>query len=170
VDVTLGAGEQATADFGMKGASVSGESAPLTLVPGEDLAGVDPGYAQVTGDTAITAATIDPNRKRFHVGEQFTVTLTMANKGPVPDNVFLKMTWPAGLEIVDAEGLTTVFQDAGLAGNSLLLEPGESLTFTVILKATAPIANGTILATTYPGQYGDSNPHNDAKKFAIRVS
>jgi hypothetical protein len=150
---------------------ITGESAPLTLAPGEDVAGVDAGYAQVTGDTATTAATIDPNRRRFHVGEQFTVTLTLTNKGPVPDGINMTMNWPAGLELVDADGLTTVFTTNGLIGNSTArqLEPGESLTFTVVLKATAPITNGTIVATTYPGEYGDGNSHNDARKFVIRV-
>ena len=209
VDVTLAAGEQVGADFGMKqdergrfrvedlpagdgyvvrvigprGLALTkegrdsavdwhtGESAPLALAPGEAVSGVDAGYAEVTGDTAITAASIDPNRTRFHVGDEFTIRLRLTNKGPVPDGVNIKIVRPLGLEVVDATGLTTLWTDTDLVGNltSGYLDPGRSLVFTVTLRATAPIADGTIDVTTAPGEYGDSNPRDDARTFAIRV-
>lgn len=58
--------------------------------------------------------------------------------------------------MVDAAGLTTLWTDTDLVGNptSGYLDPGRSLVFTVTLRATAPIADGTIDVTTAPAEYG----------------
>jgi hypothetical protein len=149
----------------------TGESAPLALAPGEDVTGIDAGYAQVAGDSAITAARIDPDRTQFQVGETFTVELTLTNNGPVPNTVGIEMVWPTGLELVDTEGLTTTFGPGVLYGDTLdKLAPGTSRTFTAVMKATSPIANGAIDVTTSPSPYGDDNPQNNHASFPIQVA
>lgn len=149
---------------------ITGESAPFTLAPGEDVSGIDAGYADVTGDTAITDATIKPSRTTFKVGEQVTIELTFTNKGPVPDYINMEMAWPAGLDLVKVDAkFVTLFQPEGLTGNSWAkLEPGSSTTMTVVLVAVAP-DRGTVKASVHPGNHGDSDSRNDAKTFTVRV-
>lgn len=149
---------------------ITGESAPFALAPGEDLTGVDAGYADVTGDTALTDVTVDPPTRKVRVGDQLTVTLTFTNKGPVPDHIFMEMYWPAGLDLVDVDAeFVSLIQQEGLIANSwYMLEPGASTTMTVVLAAVAP-DRGTVTASVTPGPYGDSDSRNDAKSFTVRL-
>lgn len=149
---------------------ITGESAPITLAPGEDVSGIDAGWAEVTGDTALTGLTVDPPHWRVRVGDQLTVTLTFTNKGPAPDDIFMAMSWPAGFDLVDVDAeFVSLFRPEGLIASSWnKLEPGASTTMTVVLAAVAP-DHGKITASVTPGEYGDSDSRNDAKSVPVRV-
>lgn len=149
---------------------ITGKTVPFSLAPGADVTGINAGYARVTGDSAVAAGSIDPDRRWFRVGEEITVTLTLANMAQVPDYLQIEMSWPTELELVDTDGLITTFgpgQLFGATGHPLL--PRETVIFTVVLRATAPVAHGAIEVTTTPGVYGDGNPRNDKERFSVRV-